>query len=142
MTRRTHQENAARVAADLQRVDKLARLVLDSSLRELLRESATGRIEVESNGVRVGHVSVDGKPDSETLKLAKVLTYRHLERRGFGSQALKQLADLARADGFKRIVGEITQGDLELQPWLPGWYEAIGFTVTKNGNGRDLRMDL
>lgn len=56
-----------------------------------------------------------------------VIDYR---RRGLGTALLDLIAALAKAEGFTRLEGWISDVDYTPNPKLPDWYRARGFSVT------------
>lgn len=49
---------------------------------------------------------------------------------GLGTTLVRIAIDLARRSGASRLHGHVAKIDVDNQPFLPAWYERLGFTVT------------
>lgn len=103
-----------------------------------------GLINEEQRGSLAGHLvierevvgdSFEEKERYVTLSSVSVHPHEKWRRKGLGGLMVKELETMARKFGASKIVGQIGAADFKEEPWLPHFYEKLGFTLAKKGEG-------
>ena len=110
-----------------------------------------GLIDGEHRGSLSGSLVIEREFVGNTFKekdryanLGSVSVYPHEKwrRKGLGSSMIREFEKTAKGFSATKIIGKIGASDLEEESWLPVFYEKLGFTLNKLGEGYSFEKSL
>ncbi len=95
----------------------------------------------KTEGIRINDICIrDDIPVRRSPLLAFIrslfrlpVQYHDFRRRGIGTALLRAIVAAAKANGYRRVLGEVKSHDRQRFEGLPDWYSRNGFQVMREG---------